>query len=476
MAKNLVQRLNNLHHKADWIGIREVKETTQNSIARNGKFENNSMIFDHGLMVEVLVDGQFAYCATDNLSDHALQVACDRATQLAKHMASWKIFPFNAHHRPVASGQYHSFTQHPLNKTDTGEIMGILVDATQKMKVSDKIVNRMAQALLIDQNITLVSSAGSEIHQHISSVASYLSTTAQEGTETQTRTTGLSCHQGGIELLNRELLEREAERIAKEALELLRAEPCPTGTYDLVLAPDQLYMQLHESIGHPLELDRILGDERNYAGWSFVQLSDFGQLQYGSPLLNVVFDPTVVGEYASYGFDDTGLAATPQYLIKDGVLLRGIGGIDSQKRSGVPGVASTRASSWNRPPIDRMANINIEPGHTSFDKMIADVECGIYMTTNSSWSIDDYRRKFQFGCEYAKLIENGKLTKTLRNPNYRGVTSTFWKNLKMVGDSSTFEIWGSPYCGKGEPNQAIRVGHAVPVCLFENIDVFGGAS
>ena len=138
-------------------------------------------------------------------------------------------------------------------------------------------------------------------------------------------------------------------------------------------------------------------------------------------------------------------------------------------------LASTRASSWNRPPIDRMANINIEPGHTSFDKMIAGVERGIYMTTNSSWSIDDYRRKFQFGCEYAKLIEKGKLTKTLRNPNYRGVTSTFWKNLKKVGDSSTFEIWGSPYCGKGEPNQAIRVGHAVPVCLFENIDVFGGA-
>ena len=233
---------------------------------------------------------------------------------------------------------------------------------------------------------------------------------------------------------------------------------------------------MHESIGHPLELDRILGDERNYAGWSFVQLSDFGQLQYGSPLLNVVFDPTVDGEYASYAFDDTGLAATRQYLIKDGVLLRGLGGMDSQKRAGVPGVASTRASSWNRPPIDRMANINIEPGDTSFEEMISGVERGIYMSTNASWSIDDYRRKFQFGCEYARLIENGKLTKILKNPNYRGVTSTFWHNLKKVGDLSTFEIWGSPYCGKGEPNQVIRVGHAVPLCLFENVDVFGGAS
>ena len=476
MSMNLTQRLNNLQHQTDWIGIREFKETTKHFMARNGKFDQNITTIDHGYMVEVLVDGQFAYCATDNMSDRALQEACDRATQLAKHMSSWKTFPFNPSHRPIASGHYHSSPHPAFHTTSAGEVMGLLVSATQKMKVSDTIVNCMAQALLIEQEITFVSSAGANIHQHLYSVASNLTATAQDGLKIQKRSTGFPCHQGGLEFLKQETLEREAERIGKEVLELLEAEQCPTGTYDLVLAPDQLYLQVHESIGHPLELDRILGDERNYAGWSFVHLSDFGQLQYGSPLLNVVFDPTLVGEYASYGFDDTGLEATREYLIKDGLLLRGLGGMDSQKRSGVPGVACTRASSWNRPPIDRMANINIEPGDTSFAAMIAGVERGIYMTTNSSWSIDDYRRKFQFGCEYARLIENGKLTKVLRNPNYRGTTSTFWKNLKKVGDSSTFEVLGSPYCGKGEPNQIIRVGHAVPTCLFENVEVFGGAS
>jgi predicted Zn-dependent protease len=239
--------------------------------------------------------------------------------------------------------------------------------------------------------------------------------------------------------------------------------------------PDQMMLQIHESIGHPLELDRILGDERNYAGWSFVSLEDFGKLQYGSSLMNVTFDPTVRGEFASYAFDDCGNPATREYLIQNGVLKRALGGLESQVRAGVSGVANSRASSWNRAPIDRMANINLEPGDHTFEEIISSVERGVLMESNRSWSIDDFRNKFQFGCEYGKLIENGKITKTLRNPNYRGITVPFWRSLKKVGDRATLGIYGTPNCGKGEPNQSIRVGHASPVCLFENIEVFGGA-
>ena len=159
-----------------------------------------------------------------------------------------------------------------------------------------------------------------------------------------------------------------------------------------------------------------------------------------------------------------------EYIIKDGLLIRGLGGKESQIRSKVPGVANFRASSWNRAPIDRMANLNLEPGDAEFPDIIKSVEKGIFMQTNRSWSIDDYRNKFQFGCEYAKLIENGKLTKTLKNPNYRGISNPFWNRLKMIGNNDTFRIYGTPNCGKGEPNQVIRVGHASPVCLFENIE------
>jgi predicted Zn-dependent protease len=233
-----------------------------------------------------------------------------------------------------------------------------------------------------------------------------------------------------------------------------------------------MLLQIHESVGHPLEIDRILGDERNYAGSSFVKLSDFGNLIYGSDLMNISFDPTVNGEYASYGFDDVGMPATKEFVIKDGLLLRGLGSYESQERSQVLGVASARACSWNRPAIDRMSNLNLESGDSSFDDIIKGIEHGIYMQSNRSWSIDDYRNKFQFGCEYAQLIEDGMLTKTLRNPNYRGITNQFWRSLSKVGDRSTSEFYGSPFCGKGEPNQTIRVGHASPACLFENIEVF----
>jgi predicted Zn-dependent protease len=236
-----------------------------------------------------------------------------------------------------------------------------------------------------------------------------------------------------------------------------------------------MMLQIHESIGHPLELDRILGDERNYAGTSFVTLDMFGRFAYGSPLLNVTFDPTRSEEFASYGFDDEGTRAERAFIIKDGILLRPLGGLTSQTRAGLPGVANARASGWNRPPIDRMANLNVEPGDSTVDELIASIEHGVYFHTNNSWSIDDSRNKFQFGCEYAQLIEEGRLTRVLKNPNYRGITLPFWHSLKAVGSSETFRMYGTPYCGKGEPNQMIRVGHASPSCLFKNIEVFGGA-
>jgi predicted Zn-dependent protease len=242
--------------------------------------------------------------------------------------------------------------------------------------------------------------------------------------------------------------------------------------------PDQMMLQIHESIGHPLELDRILGDERNYAGTSFVTLDMFGTYQYGSPLLNVVYDPTREFEFANFAFDDDGAPAQREYLIKDGILVRPLGGVVSQQRarrtrSAIDGVATTRAHGWNRPPIDRMSNLNVEPGTTSFADMVASIDDGVLMQTNTSWSIDDSRNKFQFGCEWGQRIRGGKLAEVVRNPNYRGISATFWRSLAMVGDPATVEVLGTPYCGKGEPNQIIRVGHASPACMFRGVDVFG---
>jgi len=203
---------------------------------------------------------------------------------------------------------------------------------------------------------------------------------------------------------------------------------------------------------------RILGDERNYAGTSFVTPEMFGSYQYGSELLNIVYDPTRAEQFATYGWDDDGCPAKKEYVIRGGILQRPLGGLSSQARAGMRGVANSRASSWNRPPIDRMANLNLEVGTSKLDEMIAAVKHGVYMKTNCSWSIDDSRNKFQFGCEWGRLIEDGRLTTVVKNPNYRGISATFWRNLKMVGDSSTHEVMGTPFCGKGEPNQIIEWG------------------
>ncbi len=239
--------------------------------------------------------------------------------------------------------------------------------------------------------------------------------------------------------------------------------------------PDQMILQIHESIGHPLELDRILGDERNFAGTSFVTPEMFGTYRYGSELLNVTFDPTRAEELASYGFDDDGAPAERVHLIRDGILERPLGGATSQLRAGLPGTSNTRADGWNRPPIDRMANLNLEPGDATLDEMIAGIERGVLMETNCSWSIDDSRNKFQFGCERGRLIENGKLGAVVKNPNYRGISRELLAHPRARSATPIrVQVLGSPHCGKGEPSQVIRVGHASPACVFRNVDVFGG--
>jgi len=317
---------------------------------------------------------------------------------------------------------------------------------------------------------------GGRIEQEFEFIAPDLSVVAHANGVTQTRSLGMvdRMRQGGLELLEDIRFWERAAALKEEVLELLKAPNCPSETMDVVLMPDQMILQIHESIGHPLELDRILGDERNYAGTSFVTPEMFGSYQYGSPLLNVTFDPSVPTEVASYVTDDDGTLAQKEYVIQKGILQRPLGGAISQARADMLGTANARASSWNRPPIDRMANLNLEVGDQSLPQLISAMERGILLKANCSWSIDDSRNKFQFGCEWGQLIENGKLTQVVRNPNYRGISATFWRNLVGVGDASTREVLGTPFCGKGEPNQAIRVGHASPACRFRGVDVFGG--
>src|SRR5260221_141663 len=266
---------------------------------------------------------------------------------------------------------------------------------------------------------------GAMVEQEFDFMVPALAVTAFDKGDAQTRTFGGRyngfCQQGGFEILARSGFHGAGRQTAEDALALLAAPNCPSGAMDVLLMPDQMMLQIHESIGHPLELDRILGDERNFAGTSFVTLDMFGHYRYGSALLNVTYDPTMGEQFATFAYDDDGAKAEKTFIIERGILQRPLGGTVSQARAGMDGVANSRACSWNRPPIDRMANLNIEPRKSSLDEMIASIDKGVLMRTNVSWSIDDSRNKFQFGCEVGQVIENGTLGHIVKNPHYRGI-------------------------------------------------------
>ena len=469
------ERFQRIAPQADFCSLRLVEEISQHVSVRQNIVQPVTNSEDLGAMITVVDAGGLGYAATSDLSQAGLARAAERARAWASRSAARSVLDWSRLRPAGRSGTYATPLVRPWTSVPLADKIDLLRRVCEQLKTDARIVDWEASLSHTEHHTLYVTADGTRVRQGLHLLVPMLSATANAGSDTQTRTFGGRgfCRQGGLEVLDQTGFAAEAPRIAAEAVELLDAPNCPQARLDVLLAPDQMMLQIHESIGHPLELDRILGDERNYAGTSFVTPDMFGSYRYGSELLNITFDPGRTEEFASYGFDDDGQPAQREYLIRHGVLQRGLGGLSSQTRSGLPGVANARAQSWNRPPIDRMANLNLEPGESSFADMVAAVERGVYMQTNTSWSIDDSRNKFQFGCEWGRLIENGRLTSVVKNPNYRGVSATFWRSLKMVGNQT--QVLGTPYCGKGEPNQIIRVGHAAPPCLFGEVDVFGGA-
>jgi predicted Zn-dependent protease len=462
--------------RCDFWSLRFVEETSECYSVRKTIPQPLQVTTDRGVMATVYADGGYGYAATSDTSPAGLAAALQQALGWARATAAHSLFDTRTLVRAAATGSFQSpsIDSRANSHRDWYELLGA---ESRAAAIDPRIVDWEMAVEARSATHRLVTSAGGDVVQRYRFLFATASATAHANDDTQTRTLGgprSICQQGADEVLARFGFVGAGRRVAEEALEIVLAPNCPSGAMDVLLAPDQMILQIHESIGHPLELDRILGDERNFAGTSFVTPDMFGSYQYGSKGLNITFDPTQPEELASYGWDDEGTRAERVHLIKDGILLRPLGGAISQARAGLPGVANSRADNWNRPPIDRMANLNLEAGDTSFDALVQSVERGVMMETNSSWSIDDSRNKFQFGCERGRLIENGKLGAVVKNPNYRGISANFWRSLDLVGDAATRQVLGTPYCGKGEPSQIIRCGHASPACVFRNVDVFGG--
>ena len=462
---------------ADFWSLRFVRETCESFAVRKNVPLPYAMSSDTGVMATVYADGGYGYAATADVSAAGLREALERATRWARQTGRRSLFDSRTLPRPAPRGEYRSPSLDAALPSRR-EWYDLLLHESEDAAIDPRIVD---WEMLVDVRTAthrFVTSTGGDVIQRYRFVFPSMAVTAHANGDTQQRSLNGQrgiCQQGAMEVLARFGFVGSARRVAEEALELLAAPNCPAGRMDVLLAPDQMVLQIHESIGHPLELDRILGDERNFAGTSFVTPDMFGSYRYGSELLNITFDPTRPEELASYAFDDEGTPAQKTFLIRNGILERPMGGAISQARAGLPGVANARADTWNRPPIDRMANLNLEPGDASLDDMVGSIERGVLMETNNSWSIDDSRNKFQFGCERGRVIENGKLGHVVKNPNYRGISASFWRSLAKVGDASTLQVLGTPYCGKGEPSQGMRCGHAAPACVFTSVDVFGGA-
>jgi predicted Zn-dependent protease len=466
----------------DHCALRAIDEDALRTSVRHDVAEPPVRAVDRGAMVTVVVGDGIGHAAGSDLSTAGLAALVDRAAEWAKLANGRSVVAGRVPRWPRPRAAYSHPARQPADRVAKAERIELLMRESAACRIDDRIVDWQAALTTTRARHVMLTADGGEAVQDYELVVPALHVVAAAGGLTQIRSWGGRynglCRQGGLEVLDQTGFVGCGGAVADEALQLLAAPNCPTGTMDVVLMPDQMMLQIHESIGHPLELDRILGDERNFAGTSFVTLEMFGAYRYGSPLLNVTYDPTRPEQFASFAVDDDGAAAQREFLIRDGILQRPLGGLLSlararAARAELDGVATSRAAGWNRPPIDRMSNLNLEPGDAPLARLVESIDDGILMSTNASWSIDDSRNKFQFGCEWGRRIRGGRLAEVVRNPNYRGVSATFWRSLAMVGDRSTGAVLGTPYCGKGEPNQVIRVGHASPACKFAAVDVFG---
>jgi TldD protein len=277
--------------------------------------------------------------------------------------------------------------------------------------------------------------------------------------------------QGGWEEVESLALEREAPRVAEEAVALLSAHPCPPAVTTVVIDAEQMALQVHESVGHPTELDRVYGTEAAYAGTSFLKAADAGSLRYGSPQMNITADATTPRGLGTFGFDDEGVPARREPVVERGILVGFLASRETAARLGSGGGGSMRADGWARMPLVRMTNLHLEPGTGSFDELLDGIDDGVYLATNKSWSIDDKRLNFQFGTQIAWEVKQGKLGRMLRDATYTGVTPVFWGSLDAVAGSEEWRLFGLTNCGKGQPGQHAHVSHGASPARFRNVQI-----
>ena len=460
---------------AHYADARFVHEDSESITVRNQEMEGIDRATSEGVGVRVLVDGYWGFAATARPEGAEIARTAALAVEIARAAARLPREPVKLSEVEPVTGTWASpFRDDPFN-VSLEEKVALLMEATRRMQEVDGLAFAEGGIDLYRVRTSFASSEGSAIEQTVLHSGAGLDATAISEGELQRRSYPNSFRghiaAAGWEHIAKLGLIEEAERTATEAVELLSAADCPSEVTTLVLDSGQMELQVHESIGHAVELDRVLGMEESYAGSSFVSPGDRGKLRYASDLVSITADATIPGGLGSFGWDDEGVPAQRVPIIVDGTFQDFISSRETAGAIGGTSTGAMRADGWGNLPLIRMTNINIEPGEGSLADIIGDTKDGIFMATNQSWSIDDKRVNFQFGCEIAWRIKAGKLTQMYRNPNYTGITTEFWRSCDVVGGREDWTLWGTPNCGKGQPAQTARVGHGTSPARFRNVQV-----
>ena len=477
---------------AAYADVRVVHFQSQSVTVRNRNVEGLVVDESLGFGVRVLVDGYWGFAASNDLNLAEADRVAAEAVKIAR--ASALVAGRRADIGPPVRtlGRYTTPIQKDPFAVSLEDRIDLLLGVTETMARVPDIV--MAEASVYNQRErkTFASSEGAYVEQDLTETGCGIEATAVDEGEVQKRSypNSVGRHQGseGWEFVERWDLPANAGRVAEEAAALLRAKPCPPGVTTIILDGSQLALQIHESCGHAIELDRVLGTEAAFAGTSFLTTDKLGGFRYGSDLVNLTADATIPGGLGRFGFDDEGVPAQRTPIVRDGLFL---GYLTSRETAALVGAqhavplhpeidprllaglsqGAMRADSWRHLPLIRMTNVSLEPGQGSLEDLIADTDEGLYMETNRSWSIDDRRLNFQFGTELAREIKGGKLGDLVKNATYTGMTPAFWGSCDAICGRESWVVWGTPNCGKGQPEQLAHTGHGASPARFRNVRI-----
>ncbi len=464
---------------ASYADARAVTRRVQHVATKNGEVESVSDGETEGVGVRVLVDGAWGFACDRRLAEAGAREAAERAVAFARASAG-RAGRRRVELAPAAAeaGEYRTQAERDPIDVPLSEKVDLCLRAEAAMKHRDVAITEATVRAQREER-AFRSSEGADFRQQFVECGGGIDALAIADGKVQVRSYpsahGGSSAQAGWEYVQGLGLEREAPRVGEEASALLRADPCPAGVTTIVIDSEQMVLQVHESVGHPTELDRVYGTEAAYAGTSFLKPADLGTLRYGSQLMNITADSTTPGGLGTFAFDDEGIPAGRQPVVEGGILRGFLSSRETAALIGSGQGGSMRADGWSRMPLVRMTNLHLEPGQGTTEDLLTEVDAGIYLETNKSWSIDDKRLNFQFGTQIAWEIKRGKRGRMLRDATYMGVTPKFWAGLDAVAGPGAWTLYGLTNCGKGQPGQHAHVSHGTAPGRFRNVQVGVGS-